>query len=168
MPVSFLITDENNIILRVSIRGMLTFEGLGVGTFRVYAFSWLGQIRAFRGQDATTSPLGSFCGNLSDNFITVANFTPDGGAVSTAGGNTSETLCVGDGVPDVVTFATTAAAPQNYAYIITDENNVVITVASGNSFDFDGAGVGTCRVWGISYAGSLTAMPGDIVTRQGI
>ena len=163
MPVSFLITDENNIILRVSIRGMLTFEGLGVGAFRVYAFSWMGQIRAYTGEDATTSRLGSYCGNLSDNFITVINFTPDGGAVATDEGNTSETVCVGDGVPDVVNFTTTATTPQNYAYLITDENNVVITVAAGDSFDFDGAGVGVCRVWGISYAGALTAMPGDVV-----
>ena len=142
MPVSFLITDENNIILRVSIRGMLTFEGLGVGAFRVYAFSWMGQIRAFTGEDATTSRLGSYCGNLSDNFITVINFTPDGGAVATDEGNTSETVCVGDGVPDVVNFTTTATTPQNYAYLITDENNVVITVEAGDRFDFDGAGVG--------------------------
>ncbi|MCB9048756.1 MAG: hypothetical protein H6556_04920 [Lewinellaceae bacterium] len=163
MPVSFLITDENNIILKVSVRGMLTFEGLGVGSFRVYAFSWLGQITARRGQNATTAGLGSFCGNLSDNFITVVNFTPDGGAVATDEGNTSVTVCVGDGVPDVVNFTTTASAPQNYAYIITDENNVVITVAAGNSFDFDSAPAGICRVWGIAYAGALTAMPGDMV-----
>ncbi len=163
MPVSFLITDENDIILKVSVRGMLTFEGLGVGTFRVYAFSWLGQITARQGQNATTAGLGSFCGNLSDNFITVTNFTPDGGAVSTDDGSTSVTVCVGDGVPDVVNFTTTASAPQNYAYIITDENNIVITVPSGDSFDFDGAGAGISHVWGISYAGNLTAMVGDTV-----
>ncbi|MCB9295034.1 MAG: T9SS type A sorting domain-containing protein [Lewinellaceae bacterium] len=163
MPVSFLITDENNIIIRVSVRGMLSFEGLGGGTFRVYAFSWLGQITARRGQDATTAGLGSFCGNLSDNFITVTNFTPDGGAIATAAGNTSETVCVGDGVPDVVTFTTTAAVTQSYAYLITDENNIVLAVATGNSFDFDGLGAGISRVWGISYAGTLTASPGDVV-----
>ena len=163
MPVSFLITDENNIIVDVSIRGMLSFEGLGEGTFRVYAFSWLGQIRAFRGQDATTSQLGSFCGNLSDNFITVVNFTPDGGAIATSDGNTSVTVCVGDGVADLITFTNTGATPQDYAYLITDENNVVLTIANGDSFDFDGAGAGICRVWGISYAGSLTAMAGDTV-----
>ena len=120
MPVSFIITDENNTIIQVSIRGRLSFEGLGEGTFRVYAFSWLGVITAQPGQNATTASLGSVCGNLSNNFITITNFTPDGGAVATSDGNTSETVCVGDGVPDVVTFITTAPAPQNYAYIITD------------------------------------------------
>jgi len=163
MPVSFIITDENNIIVKVSVRGMLTFEGLGEGNFRVYAFSWLGQITARPGLNATTTRLGSYCGNLSDNFITVTNFTPDGGAIATGDGNTSETVCVGDGMPDVVEFVTTASTPQSYAYLITDENNIVLAVVPGNSFDFDGAGPGQSRVWGISYAGTLTAMPGDTV-----
>ncbi|MCO6478407.1 MAG: hypothetical protein J5I94_17385, partial [Phaeodactylibacter sp.] len=163
MPVSFLITDENDIIIKVSVRGTLSFEGLGAGTLRVYAFTWLGHITARPGQNATTASLGSFCGNLSDNFITVTNFTPDGGAVTTDDGNTSVTVCVGDGVPDVVNFTTTASTPQGYAYLITDENNIVVTVAAGDNFDFDGEGEGISRVWGISYAGNLTAMEGDTV-----
>lgn len=173
-PISYLITDENDIILRVSVRGMLTFEGLGAGNFRVYAFSWLGRIIARPGQNATTARLGSFCGNLSDNFITVSNFTPDGGAIATADGNTSETVCAGDGIPDVLEFVTTAQVPQSYAYLITDENNVVLAVAPGNSFDFDGAGAAQAAsgesptpAYSRPCPAILSASPGFPITASG-
>ena len=46
-------------------------------------------------------------------------------------------------------------------YVITDENNTILAVNSDGVIDFDGAGPGICRVWGLSYSGSLIADTGD-------
>jgi hypothetical protein len=163
MPFGYLVTDENNIILKVSIGSSFGFEGLGGGNLRVWAFSFLGEVLAQPGLDATTAPLGSVCSALSTNFIPVINFVPDAGAVATASGATTAFVCVGDGQADVIEFINTSAAGQNYAYLITDEGNVIIEVVTGDSFDFDGLGDGVYRVWGLAYASGLLAQPGDAV-----
>ncbi|NBC07517.1 MAG: T9SS type A sorting domain-containing protein [Bacteroidetes bacterium] len=161
MPFAYLITDENNIILRVSLDNTLSFEGLGEGNFRVWAFSWLGVITAEPGQNAETAQLSDYCGELTTNFIPVINFLPDGGTVSSAAGDTELFVCPDDGVSDVIDFATTGDESVNYTYIVTDENNIIIEVLDGNSFDFDQLDEGTYRVWGVSHAGAFLGQPGD-------
>jgi hypothetical protein len=163
MPFGYLVTDENNIILKVSIGSTFGFEGLGGGNLRVWAFSFLGEVLAQPGQDAANTPLGSVCSALSTNFIPVLNFVPDAGAVATAQGNTSVFVCSGDGQADVVEFINTATAGQNYAYLITDEDNTILEVVTGSAFDFEAFPEGTFRVWGLAYASGLLAQPGDVV-----
>ena len=48
-----------------------------------------------------------------------------------------------------------------YRYIITDDQNNILGIPPGNSQNFEGAGTGVCRVWGVSYSGALIAQPGD-------
>jgi hypothetical protein len=161
MPFGFLITDENNIIQRVSIDNTLSFEGLGIGGFRVYAFSFIGQVTAQIGQDATTTQLGSICGALTTNFIPVTNFLPDAGAIATADGNTSQFVCPDDNVDDTIEFMTNGNQSVGYAYLITDENNQVIDITTDDNYNFSSSAPGVYRVWGVSYAGNLTVAVGD-------
>lgn len=161
MPFAFLITDENNIILEVSIDNTLSFEGLGVGNYRVWAFSWLGQITAEPGQNAETADLATICGNLSTNFIPVINYVPDGGMVSTEAGSTSVFICPDDGISDVLSFASTGDMTAGYVYLLTDPDNNIIEIIDGNSYDFDLLEEGNYRVWGLAYAGGLLAQAGD-------
>ena len=162
-PFAFLITDENNVILDVSINNYLDFEDAGVGVCRIWAFSFAGQILAQPGEVATDAVLASICYELTDNYVTVNRTVPDGGMVTAEGGATQVFTCPGDGVADVVTFETTSAAVP-YAYIITDENNIILDFANGNSQDFEGAPAGVCRVWGLAYAGNIIAEVGDDIT----
>ncbi|MCB9299347.1 MAG: T9SS type A sorting domain-containing protein [Lewinellaceae bacterium] len=163
MPFGYLVTDENNIILKFSLSNVISFEGLGGGNLRVWAFSFLGTTTVQLGQDATTAQLATLCWNLTNNYIPVINFVPDAGAVSTSNGNTSIFVCSGDGSPDVVEFTNTSSAGQDYAYLITDENDVITAIASGNSYDFESSPEGVYHVWGLAFAGNLEAMVGDTV-----
>jgi len=52
----------------------------------------------------------------------------------------------------------------HYAFIVTDENNIILGLPPGNSQNFEGACVGVCRVWGLSYTGNIIAMAGDDAT----
>ncbi|MCB9275579.1 MAG: T9SS type A sorting domain-containing protein [Lewinellaceae bacterium] len=163
MPFGYLVTDENNIILHFGLSNVISFEGLGGGNLRVWAFSFLGTPTVHLGEDATTAQLATLCWNLTNNYIPVINFVPDAGAVSTVDGNTSAFVCTGDGTPDVLEFTNTSTAGQQYAYLITDENNVIIDIASGSSYDFEGSAEGVYRVWGLAHGGNIEAMVGDTV-----
>ncbi len=48
-----------------------------------------------------------------------------------------------------------------FQYVITDTAGIILGLPPGNVQDFEGAGFGTCLVWGLSYAGELTAVAGD-------
>jgi ribose 5-phosphate isomerase len=161
MPFGFLITDEDNTILQVSIDNTLSFEGLGEGNYRVWAFAWLGQVIAEPGQNAATADLATICGALTTNFIPVTNFVPDGGEVALSDGSTSQFICPEDGISDVLSFTSNGDMTAGYVYLLTDEDNVIIEVIDGDSFDFDLLNEGSYRVWGLAYAGGLLAAPGD-------
>jgi hypothetical protein len=60
-----------------------------------------------------------------------------------------------------VNFITGSFSFAAYAYIITDENNIVMSVEFNDFHDFDFAPAGVCRVWGISYTGNIIAGEGD-------
>ena len=53
---------------------------------------------------------------------------------------------------------------DNYAYVITNENNQIEKVLFEGSYDFDGTGVGINRVFGISYNGTLNYTVGNPLT----
>ena len=113
------------------------------------------------GDNAATTQLTTGCFNLSDNFIEVVRSVPVGGTVATTDGETEVTLMVGDGQDDIVEFMSAGASAANFTYVITDDQNNILGIPSGNSQNFDGAPVGVCRVWGLSYTGAITAAVGD-------
>ncbi|MEM6697137.1 MAG: fasciclin domain-containing protein, partial [Bacteroidota bacterium] len=86
----------------------------------------------------------------------------DGGTVALEDGSTEATVTVGDGVSDFLSFTSMGAnADANFAYVITDDLNNILGIPDNNMADFDNAGPGVCRVWGLSYTGQVTALPGD-------
>ncbi len=91
-------------------------------------------------------------------------FVCDGGEVSTMDGETTVDVCQ-NGDADVIDFITTSTSAENYSFLVTDESNVIVTLMSGNSLDFNAIALGTYRVWGISYNGDLEgADPGSPAT----
>ncbi|MEL6719202.1 MAG: BACON domain-containing carbohydrate-binding protein, partial [Bacteroidota bacterium] len=86
----------------------------------------------------------------------------EGGTVALEDGSTEATVFVGDGVSDFLSFMSMGAAEDaSFTYVITDDQNNILGLPDGNMADFDNAGAGTCRVWGLSYTGEITAVPGD-------
>ena len=63
--------------------------------------------------------------------------------------------------PIVVEFVSNGTSNSNFTYVITDDQNNILGIPPGNSQDFEGAGPGVCRVWGLSYTGTITAAAGD-------
>ncbi|PHI18531.1 hypothetical protein CEQ90_17430 [Lewinellaceae bacterium SD302] len=157
---TYLVTDENNIVLSVPSGNEVDFDAAGFGVCRLWGLSYQGELDVEEGDDAT-GQLATSCFSLSDNFVTVIREDIAGGTVATVTGETEVFTCPGDGNPDLVNVVSTGANGNEFTYVVTDENNIILNVTNDNPLDFDGAGEGNCRIWGLAYAGTLTAMEGD-------
>lgn len=78
----------------------------------------------------------------------------DGGEVETGDAQTSVTVCQ-DATADVIPFVTSSTSTENYSFILTDTDGVIVALLVGNSLDFNSAPLGTYQVWGVSYNGDL-------------
>lgn len=158
---AYVITDDQNNILGLPPGNSQNFEGAGTGVCRVWGLAYTGSITAGMGDNAAAVALSSECFDLSDNFIEIVRDTPEGGTVATVDGATTIELCVGDGNDDFVDFSHMTSSMSAYRYVVTDDENNILGLPPGNTVNFEGAGTGTCRVWGLSYTGSITAEVGD-------
>ena len=158
---AYVITDDQNNILGLPPGNTQNFEGAGVGVCRVWGLAYTGSITAGTGDNAVAVDLSDGCFSLSSNFIEIIRDSPDGGTVQTTSGETVVNTCAGDGSDDIYTFEHTTSSLSAYRYIITDDQNNILGIPPGNSQNFEGAGSGICRVWGVSYSGALVAQPGD-------
>lgn len=158
---AYLVTDTNNIIIAIVTDGSYNFEGNTDATFRVWGFSYLGNITAQIGDNAATTVLSDACYELSSNFITVTRQQVDGGTVSLEGGDTSAVACLGVAEIGELTFVNTSTAAAGYVYLVTDTLGKILAVVTDSSYNFNNLPIGTYQVWGLSYTGALTAAVND-------
>ena len=77
-----------------------------------------------------------------------------GGDVMTNNGESTVMICASQ-LSDPIVFLSAGVAAQNYTFILTDENDTIIDVLSGNTMDFSDAPVGIYHVYGVSHNGDL-------------
>jgi len=65
-------------------------------------------------------------------------------AISTT---SSTTICADDGIPDLIDPTVDDAGVGTPAWVITDENGIVLALPPAPPFDLEGAGPGTCLIW---------------------
>lgn len=70
-PYQYLITDMDNRIVAIQSSNVIDIAGFAAGNYRIWAFSYIGDIVAVVGQDATEAPLAAFCSGLSKNFVSL-------------------------------------------------------------------------------------------------
>jgi len=166
---AYVITTPDLKILGIKTEeNMHDFDAAPAGTCWVWGLSYTGKLLAVVGDDASDGNLSNDCYDLSDNYIEVRRELPDGGSVATDDGDTAVVIWVGTGKGSVVQFSYESGSNSAYAYIVTDEENVILAMPSGSSVDFDAAPPGVCRLWGVSYAGQLIAEPGDTLFHTAI
>ncbi|MEM1219377.1 MAG: T9SS type A sorting domain-containing protein, partial [Bacteroidota bacterium] len=154
---AWVITDDLGNILELPAGPPFDLDGAGPGVCLIWHLSFEdGLMGAAVGNNA--SDLDG-CFSLS-NSIAVTRTDVDGGEVSTVDGETAITVCTGDEIADVIAFQTTSM-DANYQYVVTDDNNIILGLPGDNMVDFEDAGVGVCRLWGLAYTGNITAAVGD-------
>ncbi|MEM6769966.1 MAG: hypothetical protein AAF597_05195, partial [Bacteroidota bacterium] len=157
---SYIITDENDVIIGFPVSASVDFESVPAGICRVYGVAYSGDIVANLGDTITTANLASACFTVSDNFVTVIRTEATTGPISIEGGATRVLVCPGDALPDLVRFDSTGTTLTNFNYLVTDTNNVVLQLAFTDQINFENFPAGVCRVWGLGYDGLATATPG--------
>ncbi len=150
----WVVTDEDGNILGLpeSFTGV-NFDGAGPGTCLVWHLSFEdGLVGADVGANANDL---QGCFNLS-NPISVVRSQPSGGTLT--GGPFS--FCVGDDTPDNIAAGQIVLAGNsgtNSQWVVTDaDGNILGLPGSFTDVDFDGAGVGTCLVWHLSFDGEIS------------
>ena len=100
------------------------------------------------------------------NSITV---TRNGAAGGTLEGGPFE-FCVGDGVADNLMdgdITLSGNTGENTQWIVTDLDGTILGLPpTFTAPDFDGAGVGTCLIWHVSYYGDLDGLELDLNTND--
>ncbi|MEO0403281.1 MAG: T9SS type A sorting domain-containing protein, partial [Bacteroidota bacterium] len=149
----WVVTDEAGEILGLPESNEVNLEGAGSGICLIWHLSFSEIEGAEIGMNANDL---SGCFSLS-NSIAINRIGVDAGVVSTDQDETEITIIVNDGQPDLVTFQNTSTEPgAEYIYVITDDSGIILgTPAESN--DFEGVEAGTCRVYGVSYTGTLSA-----------
>ena len=149
----WVVTDSQGIILGLpDDPSQVDFDDAGVGTCLVWNITFQDSTTVFAaGADANN--LGG-CYALS-NSITVTRNQPLGGTL--VGG--PFTFCVGDSIADNIPVdgITLTGNTGSSQWVVTDTlGNILGLPASPSDVDFDGAGVGVCLVWNLSFVDSLS------------
>ena len=161
---AYILTDVNNNIKQVILEDSYDFEGSSLETEYIFGVSYRGTLLYNEG-DPITSITSDSCAVLSSTstFLTIkkencsGSFDCSATVTATTNWESMVDICPGDGLPDVVPFLNNEffEPGDHYAYLLTDMNNILIEVIFESSYDFDGSGMDTNRIFGISYAGNL-------------
>ncbi len=159
----WIVTDDQGKILGLPpTPEAVNFDGAGVGSCFIYNVSYNGTITGLA-QDGLLSGLaGDF--DLSNSIEVVrnpviTNPTVDGGTI--AGG--PFVFTVGDGIADNVSGVTlTGNVGETSQWIVTDDQGKILGLPpTPEAVDFDGAGVGSCFIYNVSYNGTITGLAQD-------
>ena len=86
-----------------------------------------------------------------------------GGQLFTGNAESSISICPEDVMENGLNFFSTSFAPTNYAYVVTDINNRILTISLSSTLDFEGLIEGNYFVYGFSFLGEITANQGDFI-----
>ncbi len=169
----YVITNEDaSEILNITNSRTIDLSVAGTGTCQIWGWSYRGL--ADNGASFIGGPLSALravetCSDVSTMSITVIREAADAGtiaidaaATTDAKGTTiienkySATIIAGDHIanPLVVTHDNPGATNLSYRYVITNEDaSEILNITNSNTIDLEGAGTGTCQIWGWSYRG---------------
>ncbi|MEM7391803.1 MAG: hypothetical protein AAF492_05585 [Verrucomicrobiota bacterium] len=150
---AYIVTDDADTVLAFPPGNVIDLDGAPVGICRVYGISYSGTLNTTTGVDIA-SITSDGCSDLSDNYVRITRSVADGGGVG-SGEGVDVAICK-DGIPDPVTITNTSTSGLSYNYVITDNAGMVLAFPPGNVIDLDGAPLGICRVYGVSYSGNLS------------
>ena len=149
----WLITDANGVIVDLPNNPPFNLTDNNSGTCVVWYLFNEGGVTGLNVGASASDLTGCF---ILSNPITVTKSDVDGGVLSTDSNTTSVTVCVGDGTPDFVDVVLNNASGTSNQWIITDANGNILGLPMAPPFEFDGAGLGACNIYNVSYEGTLS------------
>ncbi len=154
----WIITDPEGNILGLPDAPPFDLEEAGEGTCLIWHISFSDTITGMEIGLNAGSITG--CHDLS-NPITVNRVSDTslvGGQLSLMNGDTTITICAGDGVSDSFEVTLSGESGANSGWVITDPQGNILGVPTAPPFDLEGAGSGVCLIWHIASASGLTGV----------
>jgi len=148
---AYVLTDGANNVFRFLDEPTFDFEGLTAGTYRLWGFSYSGDILLSVGQSIFNSSFSTGCSARSFNAITItARNEGNGPAPCTAESTTitalsETTICLNAGIEQVITDANMVQGLESIL-IITDDANVIQDISQSESIDIFGLQAGNYNV----------------------
>ncbi len=161
-PYVFLITDVNGTILEVNFKTFADFSNSPVGECKIYGLGYTGQLLAQYGMNINET-LSTGCYQLSDNAIDVNRARVKGGQIYTQDAQSFYTFTTDDAQSNILSFTNTGGVEAEYAYVLTDASNNILTRLESSSIDMEGYSAGTYRIWGFSYSGDILLDDGQSI-----
>jgi hypothetical protein len=92
--------------------------------------------------------------------IATTSLAKTSGGYLWAQGGPQVRITAGDGIPDPFSVFPRHVQGENFTFAITDSDSNVLVYTKENIFDLEGAGAGTCRIYGIAYDGEFSMPTG--------
>ncbi len=161
---SYILVDTANQILTYA-EDILAIDSLSIGAYHIFGIAYTGELSVTVGENLFDSSLSTGCFNISEKSITLQVQAPTATLVATSEFEETLSFCSNSEAARMIKVLNTSDANTNYAYLLTDENNHLIAISSGDSVSIAGNLTGNLRIWGVSYTGNIVAEIGADVTR---
>ncbi len=155
----WVVTDEQNTILLLPpLPRSVNFDKAGVGTCYIWHLSYDDGLQGLKRGNKVSDLMGTY--DFSDSVVVNRVSAPsnpiDGGILR--GG--PFTFTVGDGIRDnAIGVRVRNNVGPNSRWLVTDEmDNILALPPRPRTVNFDGAGVGKCFIWHISFADGLKGL----------
>ena len=167
---AYLLTDTNEILEAVILDSTYNFEGMGEETHRIYGLSYDGELNEMIGQHRSQTTATGCHTHSGDNlFLTILKtscatpFECSESLTATTDWITEVQVCPSDGEDDIIALRNNLfiAPGDHYAYLLTDTNEILEAVILDSTYNFEGMGEETHRIYGLSYDGELNEMIGQ-------
>ena len=171
---AYIFANDNNQIIDVHFEDTFNFEGSSLETTNIFGISYEGTLNYNIG-DPMSSITADGCAILSSTATFLRVFKENCGArfecletaTATTAWATTVDICPSDGVADVVPLLNNVGAEPtdgHYSFIITDTLDNIMVVHNSSSYDFEGSGPQTQRVYGVSFGENLSAIVGQNIS----
>ncbi len=152
---AYLLTDESGIIIQKLPAAYVTFSTLPIGVSHIYGVSYSGDLTFIAGENIATTSFSEQCFELSSNYVSVERLELDAGEVFLEDGTALTTVCADNPGDLDLSFTDTATGGNDFAYVITNDDDLILDFSFTDGYDFFGFPNGTYHVYGVTYTGLL-------------
>ncbi len=161
-PLHIVVTDTFGNIELVRPFMSANFENFKPGFYRVYGLYYPFTYYLKPGKNIFKDTMGSYCYGFTENFVLINNNVPDPGAISLSKGNLTNLICPNTETDQTLQFQTNSLSPL-YTYLLTNSNNLILSINNNGLFDFKNLPSGKYYIHGLAYAGALQAKTGQLL-----
>jgi hypothetical protein len=151
----YLITSISGQLLVIDAPNPFNFESIPVNidSFLIYNISY----DTLPGNYTQGSFLSGLTGNfaLSNEIVLIRNIQ-NAGEIADEGGETSSEIIVADGVLDTLTLVAEDALADSLVWVMTNENDTILSIQDSGVFVFDSLASGICNIYQIGFDPDLT------------